>query len=119
MVSHGGVDRNSSAQQRPHMLALQGLWNGDGKAGVHPDGVGVSAISANAGGLRGSAEVLVTLATPFAYAAAIRLPADAHALAQCEVAHQGANRRDRAYNFMPGDEGELTDPPVVVNQMNV
>src|SRR5664280_240012 len=58
-VAQGRVDGDAGAEQRSDVLALERIGNRDGKARVDADGVGVAAVAADAGGLRGGTEVLV------------------------------------------------------------
>ena len=115
----GRVDGDAGAEQGGDVFALQGRGNGDGKARVDADGVGVAAIATDAGGLRGGTEMFVALAAPLADAATVCLPADADALADGEVADPGAGGGDGADDLVAGDEGIAADAPVVVDEMNV
>ena len=74
-----------AAEQGSDVLALQRVGNGDGKSGVHANAIRISAVAADAGGLRLGAEVLFALTAPLADAAGIGLPADADALARLQV----------------------------------
>ena len=118
-VVQGRIDGDAGAEQGGDVFAIERVGHGDGKARVDADGVGVASIAADAGWLRGGAEVLVALTAPLADAATVCLPADTDALSDGEVADQGADRRDRSHDLVAGDEGELAEAPVVVDQMNV
>jgi hypothetical protein len=63
--------------------------------------------------------MLFALATPLTDSATVRLPADSHALAHGKVAYLGACGRDGPYDLVPGDEGELADSPIIVDQMYI
>src|SRR5580692_9602929 len=78
------VDRAAGAEQRRGMFAVEGVGDGNHKTLVGADAVGVTAIAAHAGGFRFRAEALLALQAPFAVAAGIGLPAEAHALANLE-----------------------------------
>src|SRR5580698_1114634 len=113
------IDRDAAAEQRSRIFAIERVWNGNDEARVGANAVGVAAVTMDAGSLRAGAEILHAARTPFAFAAGVRLPSQAHSLACLQQVDSGADCRDRADDLVAGNEGILADSPVVRDEMNV
>src|ERR1700722_1107740 len=67
--AHGIVDSDSAAEKRRGLFAGPGVVDGEKKAGVGGEALGVAAVTMNAGSFRGGAEVLLAAHTPLTLAA--------------------------------------------------
>ena len=113
------IDRDAAAKQRRSLCALQGLGNGNHKAGVGAHAVRVAAIAVHAGGLCRRAQVFHAPGAPLAHAAGVGLPAKADSLAHLERTDVRAHRRHRAHDLVAGNERILADTPIVGNQVEI
>ena len=119
MCADRGIDRDAAAKQGSGVLALQFFRDRNGEARIHADGVRISAIAVHAGSLALGAEVLFALKAPFADAAAVRLPADTHALTHRQRLYVTADCGNGTHNLVTGDKRKLADSPVIVNKVNI
>ena len=119
VVAQRAIHRDAAAKEGGDALAVQRFGDGDGEAGVHADGAGVAAMTADAGGLRLGTEMVFACAAPLADAAGVGLPADTDALAGLPVENGLAHRGDGADDLMTWDERVMAHAPVVVDQVHV
>jgi hypothetical protein len=63
--------------------------------------------------------MLVALSTPFADAAAIRLPAHPHAFAHGKASHLRTDRHHGPYNLVTRNERIFAEAPIVVDEVDI
>ncbi len=119
MTAKRVVDRNPAAKQRRCPFAFQSIGNKKHEAGVDAHLVCIPAMTVYAGALDIGAEIFFALQAPLTLPAAVGLPANPDAVAEVQSQHGGPSSRDRADNFMAGDQRILADAPIVVDHVKI
>lgn len=99
------INRDSAAQQRSGLLAIEVFGDGNHKAGIGSNAVSVSAMAMNAGSLSVRAKVFKPLHAPLAPAAGVRLPAKSDALTYLDARTSLPNAETVPIISWPGMNG--------------
>ena len=119
MFTQWTIHGNPAAEQGRSLLAGQRIGNPHDKAGIGANAVGVTAVSTNACSFDRGAEILEAAAAPLALAAGVCLPAEPDTLTRFDGMNPGAGCDDGPDDLVSGNEGILTDSPIVGNQMKI
>ena len=98
---------------------IQRLWDGYGEFPVDAHRLGPAAGAMDDRALVLGAEVFVAAHAPFAMPAGVGLPADADAPADLDSVHVAPHGRDRADDFVAGNQRVGAETPVVVDHGDV